>query len=184
LIQKLSVAMSLDPLSALSVASAVVQFIDFAKVLIEKGYEFYNSADGALAEHNELRLIAGKLDTLTQGLDRSWKSFDVDSPLLREEEGLKLVVRDCRKAARELSKALEELQLTNDRGLWKSFRQALKTIWSKEDIDSKMRTLQMAQDQMALHLLVVVGYGLPYPIRIVTDALDFPVDTQNEPSPR
>jgi hypothetical protein len=42
----------MDPLTALSVAACVVQFVDYGTKLLSKGRELYKSADGALWENS------------------------------------------------------------------------------------------------------------------------------------
>jgi hypothetical protein len=54
----------LDPLTALSVAGNIVQFIDFSTKLIAKGHELYNSVDGATVGNAELEVIARDLQDL------------------------------------------------------------------------------------------------------------------------
>lgn len=64
-----------DPVSAVSLASSVVQLIDFVSKLISKGYKYYESADGALIEHSEQAAVAANLVNLTNGLDHSLAAF-------------------------------------------------------------------------------------------------------------
>lgn len=67
--------MALEPVTALTLATSVVQFITFASKLISKGYKFYESADGALIEHSEHAAVAANLVDLTHGLDHSLAAF-------------------------------------------------------------------------------------------------------------
>jgi hypothetical protein len=48
----------MDPLTALSVAGNIIQFVDFSYKLISSSYKLYESASGALVENLELEAIA------------------------------------------------------------------------------------------------------------------------------
>ena len=81
----------LDPFSAISLASSIVQFVDFGKRLVSEGRELYESADGALAKHVELEAIIKDIKL------RSEKSVTVPGAS-EDEVGLRKLV--------ELSKAI------------------------------------------------------------------------------
>ena len=59
----------MDPLAALSVAAAVIQFVDFGLTLTSEGVELYES--GSLAENDELELITIDLSILIAKLEQS-----------------------------------------------------------------------------------------------------------------
>jgi len=54
----------MDPLTALSVAAAVVQFVDYGTRIVAKGTNLYKSADGALTENIELETASIRLQGL------------------------------------------------------------------------------------------------------------------------
>jgi hypothetical protein len=146
----------LDPLSAISLASSVVQFVDFASKLISKGNEYHKSASGALVEHDEFQLASSRLKNLSDGLDVSLNLLQASAALSPEEEALKSVVADCRKISIDLTKALKKLRYRGAPTMWKSFRQALKSVWGKEGIETRLQKLRDAQNQLTVHLLVVM----------------------------
>lgn len=51
----------MDPLTALGLASNIVQFVDFASKLISQSHEIYQSADGALEDNVALEHVAKNL---------------------------------------------------------------------------------------------------------------------------
>jgi hypothetical protein len=64
----------IDPMSALSIAAGVVQFVDFGKNLLSASYEIYRSPSGETSEEVELSTIAKDLTALiTQIKDRAGK---------------------------------------------------------------------------------------------------------------
>ncbi len=56
----------LDPLTALSIASSIVQFVDYGSKLLSKSYELYESADGTTIGNAELEVIAKDLQDLNE----------------------------------------------------------------------------------------------------------------------
>lgn len=151
--------MVLEPISALSVAAAVVQFAEFCSKLISKGNQYHRSTDGALVEHTELTAAAASLVNLTKDLDGSLKLIRQPGKISSEEESLKAVLEDCRKIASEFVAVLDTFKVPAVHKRWKSFRQAFKTMWNKDKIEEMLRRLNVAREQLVIHLLVVLRYA-------------------------
>lgn len=150
----------LDPVSAVGLASSVIQIVDFSCKLVSKTREYRTSADGALIEHKELRAAADRLSALSKA---------IHGPLakcrsLRKPTNVDLALGDiageCLDQASELAQALQELQIDDSRNTWKSFRQALKAIWNKEKIEQIRRRLDTLREHVVIHLLVSIRYAL------------------------
>lgn len=150
--------MVLDPINALTVACAVVQFVDFSWKLISKTYEFHGSADGTVVEYREQMTIASNLETLSEGLDRSLGLFDSSHTWSANEAGLQKVTADCRDVARQLQGAIKKLKVTDGgkASFWRSFHLALTTLWKKQDMEELQRKLNDAKEQVMIHLMVVI----------------------------
>ncbi|KAJ9647444.1 uncharacterized protein PV06_00157 [Exophiala oligosperma] len=164
--------MVVPPLDALSIAAAVVQFVDFSCRIISKGNEYHKSVDGAIVENKELEVVAANIQDLSGRLHYSLSSKakralrkhldgstgqKQDQPLSYEEQALQAVVVDCQGFASELLEALERLKLRGNSTRWKSFRQAFKTIWAKEKIEAMLTKLGQARQQLVVNLLVVLS---------------------------
>jgi hypothetical protein len=63
--------MLLDPLSALSLTSTVVRFVDFTSKILTKGLEIYSSTSGALPVNDELEIISNDLLKVTDRLRKT-----------------------------------------------------------------------------------------------------------------
>ena len=161
--------MVLEAFAALSVASAVVQFVDFTSKVISKGNKYYNSPDGNLEENAELRDIAAKIRRLTGLLTKSaaprhdpYRESQAQDSLIAstrpepEERALEGVVEECKKIAAELISALDKLKLHGSHKRWDSFRQALKSCWGKKAIEKMLERLRLAREDLVLHLLVIM----------------------------
>jgi len=145
--------MVLNPMSALALAANVVQFIDFSSKVVSKGCRIYLSVDGTLPKNLELEVVTNDLSRLAKGL----KTHGLDNVSISGEENLLQTISDeCSTIADELLTRLEKLKVKSDtkqRG-WKSLRQALKSIWSKEDLDELSGRLSLFRDQLQFHILV------------------------------
>ena len=91
----------LDPLTAIGLASAIVQFVDFGSKLIKGGSEIYKSVDGALAENSELEDITTKIHQLNGNILSPVSMNSGQLPTL-DEEALTELAESCRTIAGEL----------------------------------------------------------------------------------
>jgi hypothetical protein len=152
----------LDPLTALSVAGNIVQFIDFSTKLISKGHELYNSADGASVGNAELEVIAKDLQDLNGRLQSPRRSENVKAVLSDSDLALQTLSKKCSGVAAELTDALNKLKVQGTANRrWKSVRQALKGLMRKEELDTTVKRLQLFRDELNLHILVSMRYKLP-----------------------
>jgi hypothetical protein len=147
--------MPLDPLSALSVAASVVQFVDFGTQILSKGKKLYKSVDGALPENIELEAAAVRLQSLTVPIKSSLRSAS-QSFLSETEQALEDICKGCVDVSDELVPLLELLKLSegNKHRKWKSCRQALKSMRSKEEIGEVASRLERFRNELGTHVLI------------------------------
>jgi hypothetical protein len=172
----------LDPINALSLGANVIQVIDFSIKLVSKGYHIYKSADGSLIENLDTEAVAIDLQIcnarLSQSLDqykqsetKSLSSESLSSSISlavgsiggnggarddADEQALEQLCEACNKVASELVERLRRLKVVpgGKHREWKSVRQALKTVWSKDDLDAIATRLRLYRDQLNTRLLV------------------------------
>ena len=72
--------MVLAALAALSVASSVVQFVDFSVKVISKGNKYYRSTDGALVENTELVATVETFRRLNDGSKSRYRLYHRQDP--------------------------------------------------------------------------------------------------------
>ena len=146
----------IDPLSAVGIAAAVLQFVDFSTKLIGKTREITGSSTGALAEHVELAVASQRLKKLNDGLSSSISKFAVQRKLSEAEAALRDVSVECQIIALQFSKALDSLMGDPGQNVFKSFRQAFKAAWRKNGIDRMRQRLNEQRQQLVVHLLIVI----------------------------
>lgn len=140
----------MDPLTALSLASSIVQFIDFGSTLVKKGNEIYQSADGSLSKNLEIETAATSLLTLTNGL----KDPPLDAAATTEELEVVRICIACREIAADLQAKLAELKVKGKPQRWKSFRAAIKSVWTEEAVDEVVSRLAWYRDQLQFGIMV------------------------------
>jgi len=108
----------MDPLTALSVATSVVSFVDFGSKLLSKSRKLYKSSNGVLSEHVDLQIIALDIATLAQGLRRKLPEHrplstpsKKGSAAVDDDGALDDMCRRCVEIASELLVQLEKLKV-------------------------------------------------------------------------
>lgn len=140
----------MDPLSALSVAAAVVQFIDFGSTIISSTYAIYASFDKHKDGTRDLVSITGRLSWLNAELERS-AAF---SPHSQVDRDIVILCQQCNKSATTLLDALNQLNAPSRPNLWGSFKLALRSVWSQGEIDALQDRLNSYRQQISMHILV------------------------------
>ena len=137
--------MALEGLAALSLAGNVIQFIDFGCRLFSKSRELYRSSDGDLAENVELEDIANSLITLSERLTDGSAQMSLQS---EDHVSLVSLTKNCTSVASELLRTLDELKVKEPQKKWRSFRVALKRIWSSKKIEDMSKRLDTYSTQL------------------------------------
>jgi hypothetical protein len=142
----------MDPLTAVSLAATVLQFVDFGSKIVSKGYHLYKAADGSLSENEQLAYVITDLKSLNARL----KHHEKLSCRTRDEQTLEDLSYRCSAIADVLLTKLDKLKV--EKGVkfrkWKSFRQALKSVWTKEELDKLAEILSGYRNQLEFHVLL------------------------------
>ncbi|KAK4446194.1 hypothetical protein QBC34DRAFT_412097 [Podospora aff. communis PSN243] len=155
----------MEPLSALGVATSVVQFVDFSSKLISGTFEIYKSAGGELGRNSAIETLTKQLVGLSERLEASLaessssSSSNSNSNTLASrspnEQDLHQLCRECNGAASELLGALARLR-GQPQNVWSSFRHALRTLWTEDQIDSLQRRVDRFREQISMFILASV----------------------------
>ena len=145
----------MDPLSALSVATSVVQFVDFTTSIISGSYQIYKSGSKEIERNAELKEVMRKLVSLNGGLEQSLHIKALTANLSRTDQELMGLCKDCNSVGGELIIVLQKLRMRKH-DKWSSVKSALCTIWTQNDIDVLQRRVDGFRQQIALHILVAL----------------------------
>lgn len=157
--------MVLDPFSALGVAGNVVQFVQFSSSIISETREIHQSAAGVSVKNFELKVVAENLSELSDKLSTPRLSIATRTriPLHAcgtteaEEAPIYRIASLCKSIANELLSTVEELEVANGpRHKWRSFRQALKTVWKKDKIIELQSRLDQLRSQMTVYIVSII----------------------------
>ncbi|KAH7400016.1 hypothetical protein BKA64DRAFT_472409 [Cadophora sp. MPI-SDFR-AT-0126] len=145
----------MDPLTALSLASSIIQLIDFTGRVVSNCRGIYKSADGALPEHQDLELVTEDLVRLSKRQAATpWPKPKDETDA---EKPLHSLSDTCVRVSNELLERLSKHKVTKGSPVerkWKSFREALETVWNKKDLEGLATRLEQLRSEMSLHILV------------------------------
>ncbi|PMD67148.1 uncharacterized protein K444DRAFT_489832, partial [Hyaloscypha bicolor E] len=146
----------MDPLSALDIAAAVAQLVQFGGSLVSKSQQLYRH--GALLDHIECGNATRRLIELTNGVRSSWRELERLGDLSPDAKALEIICCVCVKLSGELLSRLEKVQLDekNTSRKWKSFRQALKAVCMKDGVDSLARRIADCREELNSHLIASI----------------------------
>lgn len=150
----------MDPASAIGVASASINFLEFSLKLIFATHKISSSVDGLTDNHRSLRQIATTLDEHCRELDATNPSPDAAIPLSTARQKLQDVCSTCRDRAQELHEAVAGLTLdasTRPTSLG-SFRMAIKGFMYEGRINSLAMELDQARSTLHTALLTCLWY--------------------------
>ena len=150
--------MVLDPFSALSLATNVVQFVQFGSHLISEAGELYHSATGSSVGNAELKKIYDQLDQLSARLaaSSSTDTFNITQRSPAENE-LRKIAASCQETCKELLDLVRDLSIGHGaRGWWRSFQQASRSAWKKKDIDALQKRLDEYRSSLTVHLAEII----------------------------
>jgi hypothetical protein len=142
----------MDPVTALGVASSILQIVDFTQSLVRSTYEVYKSPSGRRKASVDLQAVTSSLKTLNEDLIGSMNRAATvtigngrGAELSAKDKELRHLCQKCSDLASTLISALERLTAERN-SLWDSFRQALKQVWKEKEILSLEKQLQQYRD--------------------------------------
>lgn len=137
----------MEPLSALSAAGNILQFVEFAFRLLLETRTIYKSANGLGTQNTTLSLIAKDTYDLCDAISALVGAGNSPVASLLDEG---------QQMAAALLNAIHRLQAKGECTKWKSFKTALKQIWSQKDIDEFAGNLVKIQTQLASRMQMLL----------------------------
>lgn len=143
----------LDPLTAIGLASSVVQLADFGLKLVRGSIKIYYSADGLDVERSDLEAKASHIRKLANRVVLTPKSNDDNGPESEDAKELMQLAKSCDEIASDLLVVLGDFRVRKAAGpgkKWESFRKAveIQTPYNKDRIASLEKRLNTVQQAM------------------------------------
>ena len=144
----------MEPIAALSLASNVIQVVNFSAGIVSKSSELYKSHNGRLAQHTDIATTSSDLNQLTSKLSASIAPPSVPTVLFEDDFALHALCKRAIDVSQELQDGLNKLQVNGAPSKWKSLRKALKSIWGKERIAQLESRLAAYRDELDSRILI------------------------------
>jgi hypothetical protein len=146
----------MDPISAVSLASTVVQFLDFGLKIVSKASDIYHSVQGAEIRNIDLGTVTESLVSLNrrvQNRARRVRAYAVSE----DEQALGVLTEECKQIGETLVAALQNARVQGAHRGWKSMRQALKSVLGRDGIEELYDRLKQYREQIVVVLLVITS---------------------------
>ena len=143
---------AMDPLTALGLASNVIQVVEFSIQLVSKGVEIYK--DGSLAENVDAEEITQSLKGLNGKLQRSVQDSRCGGSLSEADQSLMGLCANCERTTNELLAMFDRIKVTGKHRRWKSARLALKSIVKKDELELLARRLDTYRSEINLNVTI------------------------------
>ena len=144
----------MEALAVLSIASNVIQVVDFSTSIVSKTSELYKSYHGQLAQHTDISTTSSDLYRSTAKLSESIAPQAIPTVLSEDDQALYILCTGYVDVSKELQSGLQQLQVKGTPTKWKSLRKALETIWTKDKIADLQTRLAGYRSQLDSRIII------------------------------
>ena len=143
----------LDPLTAISLASSIVQLTDFGIKVVSGSLRLYYSENGLDMEKSNLEGSTSRLRTYNDKVLASVERSGEASSVSGDQKDLIILAQRCREVATDLLLELDSLKVKRPAGLRRKFESAKRAIaaevpWNK----AKRASLESELSKMRLEI--------------------------------
>lgn len=142
----------LDPLTAISLAGNVAQFVDFSSSIVSRTRELTKSSYGATQEAYNAEILIRDLVRITEQVKDGARTASASSPE-EEDKALEGLCDGCIILSERMIKRLEKLKLEEGAGKRRAFLHALKSVWSQRELESEESQLATYRSQLEFRVL-------------------------------
>lgn len=144
----------MEPLVALSIATTVVQFIDFSARLIHGAKEIHHSSSGLTEEDRSLEYVTEEMHKLSMRLVPHYNGPETD-----DERSLRSLASECKDLAAKIVKLYKDLAPKDP----KSKRSAVHSAWKNMRNESTKQELEKSisncRSQLELQLSFMMRHA-------------------------
>lgn len=142
-------------MDALSIAAAVVAFVDFGVKVSFKAFEIHTSATGQPVQVIGLSSSSKHLSSLASAARQTMKTSSYSGQM----DSLDSLVAECTDVEEKLKDALGKLAVTKG-GNWNRARRILevsiRSIWKQEELEAMSTQLDRIRGQVMMNVLMCV----------------------------
>ncbi|KAH7145540.1 hypothetical protein B0J13DRAFT_607193 [Dactylonectria estremocensis] len=143
----------MDPISALSLASNIVQFIDFSSKLIKTAAEVRRSASGATGELDDVAAMGENLQLLLRGL----RTPRVPASAPEDAQRLAALASKCGSVCMELETLVKKIKRKGSTSGAGGFRVAWRVMNQSGKLTSLEKRLDSYRSQILSHIVVMMS---------------------------
>lgn len=147
----------LEPFTALSLAGNVVQFVQFGCTLAAKAHEIHSSNSGTSEENLEMESVTSRLLETVHEIDNHLASLGPSifpDSISKSSRRLLEIADACKMIAEDILRRLEAMKTHHPSSIWTNVRQALKIMWTKDELDALMKRLKAYISELDTAILV------------------------------
>lgn len=141
----------LDPLTAVSLAGTVVQFVDFTAKIVSKAREFSGAASGHAQGVSSPQILAADLMSLSEKLKGGLQATSNEG-LSDDDQALKEVCNGCIQLSEKMLQRLKSLNVREGDGKFRVMLQASRSVWSQRELDDLANDLARFRGQLQLRV--------------------------------
>jgi hypothetical protein len=149
----------MDPMTAIGLTSAIVQFIDYSTRLVDAASDIHRSASGTSLENQNIEFVMSELKALSLRLDPPRTGQPTD-----DEQALCRLAAECRILSDQILSLLEKIKPRNPKSKRESFWSAIKTMWNDREMKELVQRVQNCRSQLELQLNFLMRFFSPFPI--------------------
>lgn len=148
---------AMDPLSAISLASAIISFVDYGSKLLSGAHEIYRSSHGLTLNFEQIEDACERSSELTKAIQSRFDTSD--------HEGLKTLAVSCLDTAEKINLVLNGMRLRYSEEedpiklkKFKSIRKAWVQLRSKKEVEELDKKLQDYNRDLSHYLIFMTRY--------------------------
>jgi hypothetical protein len=164
----------MDPMTALSLAGTIVQFVDFGTKLLKDGRELYKSGSGALTVNEELELTTNDLRALITKVRLGLSTVPALGPLTEEETednySFKKICDEAAKISENIIERLDKLKIKNtEHRKWTSLKHAVRSGWEQRELADLIKRLSNFREALHGRILYSIRYVSRGVVMLIAD---------------
>jgi hypothetical protein len=145
----------MEGLTALGLASNIVQFIDFSSKIIKGAKEIYDSGTGTVPATEGLEDVAKEMQSLSLRLDPPSTGHQNE-----DERAFRRLAAECRILCTQLLDLIDSVKPSDPKSKRQSIIAAIRGTWSEKERTELERRLDSCRNQLELQLTFLMKYVL------------------------
>lgn len=154
----------MDPLTALSLAGNVIQFVDFGSKLLSQGYALYKSSRGRLDMDEEVKLITADLSGLIEKIQATGvtggkpsTSSSMIATTHAPQTTFEIICDEAMKIAGSILAKLNTLKVDDSKNRkLEVLKRVWKSLWSQHELDEILGRLSRLRDLINTEVLTAI----------------------------